>query len=273
MNKVKAYIKLLVICLLVTSSLHAQKGYELGGWLGTSFYHGDLNTSLSIQKPGISGGLMAKRNFNTRVSWRASFNFGIIGADDANSDNNFERSRNLSFRSNLFDFTTGVEFNFLEYIHGSSDYNYTPYLLAGFSIFNFNPTAELDGERYSLRRLGTEGQAPGDEYFTISSGFMIGAGFKWDITDDWNLGIEFTTRRLFTDYLDDVSTVYPDNGLIRSERGDVAADLSDRSLVDGIGVAGRQRGNSMNNDTYSFFGITLNKYFGGIECPKISAPR
>jgi hypothetical protein len=91
-----------------------QKGYELGGWVGGAVYYGDLNTTLWPRKPGLAAGLTARYNFNTRVSLRSSLNFGRIAGDDALSDNNFERNRNLSFRSNIFDLTSGIEFNFFE---------------------------------------------------------------------------------------------------------------------------------------------------------------
>lgn len=57
---------------------------------------------------------------------------------------------------------------------------------------------------------------------------------------------------LFTDYLDDVSTVYPDKTLLLAKRGQTAVELSDRSLIDGLGAKDRQRGDSKGNDSYSF---------------------
>ncbi|MBK8080358.1 MAG: hypothetical protein IPK25_08795 [Saprospiraceae bacterium] len=46
---------------------------------------------------------------------------------------------------------------------------------------------------------------------------------------------------LFTDYLDDVSTVYPDKTLLLAKRGQTAVELSDRSLIDGLGAKDRQK--------------------------------
>lgn len=264
---------LIIYLLFVYVSIYGQKGVEVGGWLGGASYHGDLNTSILPKKLGLAGGLLYRRNFNTRVSIRAGLNFARIWADDARSDNYFERNRNLSFRSNIFDFTTGLEFNFFEYEHGSNDASFTPFLYGGFSIFNFNPKAQLNNEWHALRPLGTEGQDLGAEYGSISGGLTLGGGFKWDINREWSFNIDFSTRFLFTDYLDDVSTTYADNRVILSRRGPIAAALADRSLVEGIGVTGRQRGNSKDNDTYILFGIGIMRYFGGIECPKISEIR
>jgi len=198
-----------------------------------------------------------------------SFNFGRIGASDADSPNIFERSRNLNFNSNIYDFSSTVEFNFFNYVHGSSTENYTPYLLAGANVFKFNPTTELDGVKYELKDFGTEGQAVGSEYFGLSAGVVVGAGYKWDISYDLSLNIEYSYRVLFTDYVDDVSGTYPSLSELVATRNATAAALSDRSSID-LGQQGTQRGNSKDNDTYNFFGISLMKYFGRLECPKIS---
>jgi hypothetical protein len=262
--------KLFYFILLVNTAIYGQKGYELGAWLGTSTYYGDLNTTLAPRKLGLAGGICARRNFNTRISAKTSFSFARIGGDDALSSNNFQLARNLSFRSNIFDWTNSLEFNFYEYEHGSKHSYYTPYLMAGFSIFSYNPKAKLNDTWYELRPLGTEGQDLGGEYGRISGAFTIGAGFKWDYNRDVSFNIEFSTRKLFTDYVDDVSTVYADNNSIKARRGDIAAALADRSLKEGIGITGRQRGNRRDNDTYIFFGFAVMRYFGGIECPKIS---
>ena len=259
-------------CLITICSVHAQKGWEIGGWLGTSLYYGDLNNKVNFNDPGLAGGFLTKWNFNTRLSLRGSLNFGMISADDADSDNNFNRNRNLSFKSNIWDITTGFEFNFMEHIRGSKFETYTPFVFVGLSAFRFNPKAELNGVTYNLQELGTEGQDIGEEYFRISAGLTLGAGFKWDVSSDVTFAAEFTTRRLFTDYIDDVSTVYPDKPTLEAIRGPEAVALSDRSLIDGIGVAGRQRGNSADNDRYTFISLALTKYFGRLECPRISRP-
>ncbi len=249
---------------------HAQKGWEVGGWLGTSLYYGDLNNSINFKSPGLAGGLLGKWNFNSRVALRGSFNFGRISADDADSGNNFNNGRNLNFYSNVYDLTTGIEFNFLEHIRGSKFETYTPFVFAGFSVFKYNPKTELDGVTYSLQEFGTEGQDIGEEYFLMSAGYTLGAGFKWDVSSDLTFAAEFTTRRVFTDYLDDVSTTFPDLARLNAVRGATAVSLSDRTLEDGIAIEGRQRGNSSDNDRYTFISFSLTKYFGRLECPKIS---
>lgn len=249
-------------------------GWEAGGWLGTSYYFGDLNTSFNLSRPGLAGGLIARWNFNERVCLKFGANYGSVRAFDSDSNNSYEKARNLGFKSNIFDGTAQLEFNFLPYIHGSKDQFYTPYLLAGFSVFYFNPKAEINGEWVDLRPLGTEGQFKGDEYYTVQGAVTYGLGFKIDLSYEWSLNFELSARQTFTDYLDDVSTVYPDMDELQDLRGQIAVDLSDRSMLGPneipIGQVGRQRGNKNNKDAYVMFGVGLVYYFGDIRCPPYS---
>lgn len=263
----KSYI--LSLLLLLSLSVSAQKGWELGPWVGVSNYFGDLNTSFDFTEIGPAAGILSRYNWNNRVNSKMSLNYTFLRGNDADSPNSFERRRNLSFRTDLLDFTGQMEFNFLPYIHGSKDYYFTPYLLGGINILYYNPRAKLDGEWHSLRPLGTEGQAEGEEYGLINGGLVLGGGFKWDINREWSFNIEIALKRLFTDYLDDVSGTYPNATSLRVRRGEVAAALSDRSEGEKIGELGRQRGNSRDNDVYTTLGIGLVYYFGTIPCPDI----
>jgi len=266
MNKYLFTISLIFI--LSVCSL-AQKGWELGGWLGTSYYFGDLNTEFRLNRPGLAGGLMARYNFNTRVSVSNSFNFGRIRAKDEDSSNSVEKMRNLSFYSNVFDLSSTMDFNFFNYVHGTDEW-YTPYVFGGFSVFSYSPKAELDGDTYNLRDFTTEGQLDGESYGNIHAAFTYGIGMKWDINEEWSFNLSLGSRSVFTDYLDDVSNTYPDQNTLTLTQGPIAAQLSDRSGIDGFATQGRQRGDSKENDSYHFIGIGLMRYFGNLECPKIS---
>jgi len=107
-------------------------------------------------------------------------------------------------------------------------------------------------------------------YSLIQLSIPVLGGIKYNITPGINFFIEFGPRITFTDYLDDVSTVFPDKQTLTDTRGPIAAALSDRSLIDGLGAQGRQRGDTKGKDKYAFVGISIVRYFGGIECPDIS---
>lgn len=260
----------LIICIAFYSLTgSAQMGWEAGGWIGASHYYGDINSSLNFKSPGLAAGLIARYNFNNRLCLKFSANYGNVGADDADSKNSFEQTRNLSFKSMILDGTGQFEFNFLPYNHGSANEFFTPYLFAGLSVYYFNPLAHINDEWVELRPLGTEGQFRGEEYYSVQGAIAYGAGFKIDLSYEWSINVELSGRKLFTDHLDDVSGVYPDMDDLESLRGELAVQLSDRSIGQEfpIGQTGRQRGDANNNDNIVFLGVGLVYYFGDIRCP------
>lgn len=245
------------------------RGWEIGAWGGVSNYFGDLNTQWRLNRLHPSLGLGARYNFNDRLALKIGGNYGRISATDADSKNIFEQRRNLSFQSMIAEGVMQLEFNFMQYVHGSRDYFFSPYLFTGPAFFYFNPQTTLDGERFSLVGMGTEGQVNGEEYNLTQLAWAYGVGFKMDINYRWSVNVELGARKLFTDYIDDVSGNYPALRDLRALRGPIAVKLSDRSLEPKIGEEGRQRGNGLSNDAYTFLHVGIMYYFGQIRCPKL----
>jgi hypothetical protein len=267
---------LLLFSISSFSLSYAQRGPEIGVVVGVSNYFGDLNTNYSLKRLGPAGGIVARYNFNTRLSIKLAGTYGRLEARDSDSENTFQRTRNLSFRSGVVDASLQLEFNFFPYIHGSDQDYYTPYIFLGAGAYRANPKAKLDDTWIPLQPLGTEGQPIGGEYSLANPALTYGFGFKTDINSVWSLNIELSGRALFSDYLDDVSTVYPNLLQLQNLRGTRAALLSDRSgevVPEPIGEPGRQRGNSKNNDAFAFLTVGLVYYLGGLECPPISRPQ
>ena len=95
------------------------------------------------------------------------------------------------------------------------DFNFTPYITLGVSAFNYDPYAYLDGQKYFLRPLGTEGQGSTlipdrKPYSTMAFAIPFGVGVKYSLNDRMNMGFEVVHRFTNTDYLDDVSKTYVD---------------------------------------------------------------
>ncbi|MCH2045160.1 MAG: DUF6089 family protein [Saprospiraceae bacterium] len=259
------------------STLKAQS-WEFGGFAGTSFYFGELNTFFVPVNLGASLGIYMRRNFDGRICFRGGISYGHIWGTDADSKNAFEQARNLSFSSDIFEGSILMEFNFVPYRSRQRrlDKMICPYITAGASIFYYNPKTKYQDAWYELQPLGTEGQAPGEEYRLVQPAIILGGGLKMRLNKrGWSLNIEIGQRMLFTDYLDDVSGVYADTRLIEGYRGSqssVAIDLADRSTeVEGIdtpiGEEGRQRGDSKRKDAFMMIGIGLSYNFRREVCP------
>ncbi len=263
-------LTILVLFCGLSAKCQSSAGWEAGVWLGSAHYFGDLKTSTDLKDAGIAGGIKARYLFNNRVGFSTSLNYGRVSAFDENSENAWERTRNLHFRSGILDATGMLEFNFLPFEHGSYNNYFTPYLGVGASIFHFNPKAELGGEWFALQELGTEGQVGGEQYAKVSGALAIAFGLKYNINYYWSLNFEVSTRRAFTDYIDDVSTVYPTQSTLSPQ----SQVFSDRSLPDADGTRlvrdGRQRGDSNTRDNYNFIGVSLIYWFGTVKCPAIN---
>ena len=269
MITVNLFVKHLYTFLLVVLSLsftQAQKGFEIGGWIGSSWYKGDLNPSLDLSQIGAAGGLIVKRNFNDRISLTSRFNYSKVRGDDQKSTNAYQLQRNLNFESSIFEWTPAFEFNFFPYNHGSQAEYFTPYLYVGFSMVKFNPKSTHNNTTTELQPIGTEGQQGLERYRLVSPGLAYGFGLKYDVTALWSVNVALNGRTLRSDYLDDVSTTYPGAGVLSQED----AFYSNPSNVDGFGAPGTQRGDSKTSDQYFMFSIGLFRYFGKLECPTIS---
>ncbi|MDQ3142984.1 MAG: DUF6089 family protein [Bacteroidota bacterium] len=276
MNRIFRILISLVIVCGGYKQVISQKGAEAGIWIGAAHYFGDLNNLYRLNEPGLAIGTTLRYNFNTRLSARIQFNYFRLRAHDTKSSNAFDVRRNLNFFSDNFEAAPSLEFNFFTYRHGSDDAFITPYMFAGLSFFHFKPKTEYQNEIVSLRELGTEGQLPGSEYASISGAWLIGGGVKLDLSYRWSLNFDLGYRSSFTDYLDDVSTVYPNASELLSAHGPIAVELSDRSIPglnnEKMGKPGFQRGDSNDKDAYVTFGVNLVYFFGRLPCPPISIP-
>jgi hypothetical protein len=239
------------------------KSAEVGLFLGGSYYTGDLNPSGHFNRftrPAV--GLLYRVNFNPRMSAKAIASFGNIEGDDAYSKNDARKNRNLSFKSHIMELAVEGEFNFLPYVMGSKKYAITtPYVFAGAAVYHFNPLGYYQYTWVALQPLGTEGQGSSfsnDKPYSLTQfSIPFGVGMKITTAKRVSINLEWGLRKTFTDYLDDVSGSYADPFLLGSEKGAIAAAMSDKSLTQQGSNTGRQRGNSFTKDWYAFAGVII----------------
>lgn len=237
--------------------------FEVGANLGISYYEGDLTVSTvggRLDQINFGGGGFLRYNINNYVAARASINYGRLSGEDGAERSN----RNLNFSSNVLEFALTGEFNILGFQPYNLERVFSPFVFAGVAIFNFNPTTVYEGQVVDLQPIGTEGQGlaafPDRTPYNLTQfAVPVGLGVKYALNDAWNVGLEGGLRITFTDYIDDVSLTYPGRELLLENGGEIAADLSDRSL-DGR-AAGTSRGNAGVNDYYFFAGVTISYNF------------
>ena len=273
---------LFVAIFFFTTNIHAQEPVvqegEFGIGVGAGHYFGDLNTRARLNRPKIAAGIFFRKNFGNYIAARIVANYAQLGYSDIyNTQNEFMQTRNLSFNTNVWELSLRGDFNFFRFLPGDPEFNFTPYVSLGIGVFSYDPYAYLQGQKYFLRPLGTEGQGSSlypdrKPYSSMAICFPIGVGIKYAFNERFNIGLEITHRFTTTDYLDDVSKTYVDPAVfppLPDGSPSPGLLLSDRSYELGtpIGIKGRQRGVETNKDQFItamiYFSFNLQSY----KCP------
>jgi hypothetical protein len=251
---------ILNLIFLVATTANGQS-VEIGGMLGVSNYHGDLAYNIVPQEGHFSGGVFTKINFNEFWTMRPTLSYMRISGDDQNFKE--YNVRNLSFRNDIYEISNVMELNFQPFSNKHTASKTTFYGMAGIAVFIHKPQAFYNDEWVDLRSVRTESKS----YNLLQVSVPFGAGIKHSVTDNIIFGFEAGWRKTFTDYLDDVSTVYP-----YLNAGTAQEQLSDRSgevSGDGRGLAsaGDTRGDPNLKDWYFQTAFTISYRFTPIQCP------
>ena len=262
-----AAILLCFFTVLSFTSSYAQRTHAFAVGVGTLYYYGDLTDRFNNSLVRPAGGISYSKYLTRMISFRVGASYGEIGAQDLTANDTGRRLRNLHFKSNIIELSGVMVYEFIPDRNFGNEWvgkpHFSPYAFAGISMFRFNPKARYNGVWYSLQPLGTEGQhIPGNPvqpYSLMQASVPFGAGINLRLSEFAGLNIEVGYRITMTDYLDDVSTVYPDFGQLAEASGTLAVELSDRS-DDGMFLPGDKRGFSGSNDGYFFTMVSLTYY-------------
>ncbi|MEA5459230.1 DUF6089 family protein [Arcicella sp. LKC2W] len=223
--------------------------------IGTSTYYGDLapynrpiQSTLQSVRWNVAFGYT--RHFNPHFSGRLGLTWARIFGDD----NKFEGiagleqlyMRNAHFRNDVKELSFSGIYNV---IAESRSYRnrpqLIPYFFAGIAVFHHNPVAKaptdyagteaFPGEWVSLQPLNTEGQGltgyTDQPYNLVNVSIPFGAGLRYKINRNVDVGFEVGVRYTFSDYLDDV--------------GGYFAKSSDLSAVSSLSAAMGHRENEL----------------------------
>jgi Outer membrane protein beta-barrel domain len=211
-----------------------EKHSEISFGIGTSNYYGDLapyNRPIqsTLQNINWNIGVDFTRHFTPHFSGRASLTWVRLTGDD----NKFEGiasleqlyMRNAHFRNDVQELALMGVYNFISETRSFRNrVKINPYVFAGIAIFHHDPMSKVPtdysgseaspGEWVSLQPLNTEGQGlpnyPDQPYSLINVNIPFGAGVKYKLNKDWDLGFEVGIRYTFSDYLDDVGGYFAD---------------------------------------------------------------
>jgi Domain of unknown function (DUF6089) len=245
------------------SAQETDKSFSLSLFTGVINYQGDLQPgSFTFNHSNFAAGLSIRKPLNRWITARAGINYGTITAADSwNRD--YLKPRNLSFTTTIQEAYVGLELTVMDI----STKKFTPYIYGGIAVFHFNPwTRDQAGAKTYLQPLSTEGQGlpqyPEQKNYQLTQlAIPFGGGVRYAVSDAFSIGIEFSQRKSFTDYIDDVSTHYVDRDVLLQAKGAKAVELAYRGGQSPAGsplypAHGEQRGTPSEMDWYYFVGLT-----------------
>jgi hypothetical protein len=295
---VQVHIIQLLVAFVLTFAcdvLFAQDMYKtirttyISATIGPSKYLGDIGSQndnawnqYQINQGTWFGGASLQRQYGFYAAIEAQLNVGKLASADRdvkytsiNDPNYLLYARNLDFKTNITEFSLLGHFMPANLIAPNSWLGAAPiqfFTTAGLGYFSFNPQGSLYDESfqqtfwYDLRPLNTEGQGwaeyPHKKVYNLRQGNLAyGFGLMYKTSGFYYCSIGVLGRKLFTDYLDDVSGFYPDANLFnryitQEEEVLIAQQLSNKSLLVNPfspNTAGDIRGNPNKNDAYYNF--------------------
>lgn len=209
--------------------------------LGATQFTGDLGgrnqigtdySLVDIDFPSTFFGGMVGYRFRFHPFWATTtaLNIGMLKGDDAQTNEIIRESRNLHFRSMVYELSQRIEcivfanekfgarYN-LPGHKGFKNHNEQIYLFVGAGVSYFNPKAKYNGSWVALDPLNTEGQGldgGAKETLPITATIPMGIGMRFGIGRMWRLGLEATYVKTFSDYIDDVHGTYYDPSKLSS---------------------------------------------------------
>ncbi|WP_282036732.1 DUF6089 family protein [Saccharicrinis aurantiacus] len=191
------------ICILVFQSgfnkLYSQDRIEIGGFVGASYYLGDLNPSKQFNNSSLALGGVGRYVIDDRYAVKGSLTMARLKGSYHENDIVFpEGNVEYSFDRPIGDAAIQLEFNFLSYDHWfDKNSNWTPYVSVGLGTTAY-------------KRFGTEPENYSEETVFILS-LPFGAGLKYKLNNRFRVGLEWSFRKTFVDDLDVVGHNLPIN--------------------------------------------------------------
>lgn len=220
--------KILILLLLILSFSSQSQNHEVGVFAGGSNFIGDVGSTTYINPNSPAIGLIYKWNKTKRYSWRFSIIQTTLKGNDADSNLDSRKQRNLSFENSITEASAGLEYDFFVFNLYKFPVFYTPYVYTGVCYFGADNLYVKDKKYYSTGRSN-------------SYAIPIILGIKMKITEQLVLGIESGARYTFANDLD----------------GSTAKDEQYKYL---------KFGNTNTRDWYMLSGLTLTYTFGKNAC-------
>lgn len=278
----------LSLTVLIASVTAFSQNLHLGVFGGIANYQGDLVDKYYVKqfiKPSV--GVFANYELTEKFHIRGGYTFAIITGHDKFNTKDYLKVRNLNATTKISEVHLAGEYA----PFSLEERRFTPYFFGGIAVYHFNPfTFDSVNNKVFLKPLSTEGQGLSQypdrkPYGLTQFAIPFGGGLRYAVNDNIRVGLELGIRKLFTDYLDDVSKTYVDQADLAVERGQQSVDYSYRGdeVANGNPTYPEkmaQRGGEQQKDLYYLTGLTVSFRLGGsygngggknsrMGCPKV----
>lgn len=199
-----------IFCL--PASIQAQDfSWEGGLSVGASNYMGDLvePAVFNLRETQLGFGLFLRRNLHPNWSTRINAFYGKLSGDDRHYFNSeYRTSRAYQFSTVVNELSLLVEWEPFAYKSISKDKKirrpFSPYLFAGFGTAVFDPNPNFEFTQIPDAKSLTR-QDILNSFRQTHQTLPFGIGMKFQQDRQLTIGLEFSARTAFTDYLDGVS--------------------------------------------------------------------
>lgn len=186
-------VALTAVFVLTSFNLSAQRNTDIGIFAGTSYYMGDLNTSVHYAAPSFAAGPIYRYNFHDRISVRGHAFYHSLSGSDPDFKGYIPPGSTREFHSNFVDLGLDLEFNWKPYRTAHRKTVASPYVFAGLG--------------YGLKVAGDVNTT---SHITVPFGF----GYKVNVGRWLSAGFEAGARKALSDEVDGITNPEFDGGVI-----------------------------------------------------------
>ncbi|UTA68124.1 DUF6089 family protein [Emticicia sp. 21SJ11W-3] len=248
----------LVILIAALPKLHAQI-FEIGAGVGGLNYKGDVLPKYKpfVVDPGAN--LFGRMNISRSISLKANVVAGRVHANDSDMDDVYHRTRGFNFNARILEMGGQIEYNFLNFRTSSSRNatNWSPYVFGGaaFTIRSTNYNIRSYSDILLPSFYYTSGYSD-----TRTNAWILGIGFKKELSPHWNWGMEFGTRWINDDFVDGLG--YNKDGVYNTNLNTGIDDIVKYNLK-------TQVPGTRTKDMYYYTNFSISYVFYKIYCPPV----
>jgi hypothetical protein len=293
---------LLCMSISIAYTAHAQdasriyvepSGWSIGTECGLSDLWGNVGTQSPVEhyinskyfnKVTFIGGMFGRYTVHPCFAFRFMLNYGALYATDAWNYDLAKKATNEG--ADAYQRYARAQSAKDDIVEGSILMELTPfrinpesrsahrrgqlYLALGLGYFHFTPysTVAASTTWVPTYNLDLEGQGFGagfpSTYSLWQLAIPLAIGYRWDLGEHLNLGIEYMFRKTFTPWLDGVSGNYVSNAEFQAHLNPhdalLAEQVEDKGFYTGLeqpNAAGNLRGNPSTKDSYSTISIVF----------------